>query len=194
MSFLSNLFGPKVKKKEVLLLKPTDFRGEVIPVESESDRGVYTRKVKGISRTFFKFGPAWNFPNVIRFIGVEGTPLTAHPTTEGFKITVRDFLKEVWGKDEEGDDYYDKLPDKLRVPVEAEYGIICGLKTVLPGENMDLTEINANSVLNENNISMMRDYAKSTPKKSNTRDIINFLIPVALGFFVGIVVQIKGWF
>lgn len=194
MSFLRNLFSPRTKKKEVLLLKPLDYRGEILPVDSESDRGVYTHKIKGVNRTFFKFGPAWTFPNVIRFLGVEGTPLTGHPTIEGFKITVRDFLKEVWGKDEDGNDFYDKLPDNLRTPIESEYGIICGLKTVMPDERMDLTEINANSVLNESNIAMMRDYAKSTPKKNTVRDTINFLLPVLFGFFLGIVVQMKGWF
>ena len=188
-------FAPSLKKKEVLLLRPLDYRGETLPVDNETDRGVYCRKIKGVSRLFFKFGPAWTFPNVIRFLGVEGTPITAHPTIEGLKIPLEDFLREVWKKDEKDNEYYyDKLPDHLRLPLETDIGVICGLKATMPDESMDLKSLNADALLKESDAAQMKEFGKSTPKKDWKRDMTTFIIPAALGFFAGIVVQLKGWF
>ncbi|OGN91079.1 MAG: hypothetical protein A2Z70_00745 [Chloroflexi bacterium RBG_13_48_17] len=182
-------FAPSLKKKEVLLLRPLDYRGETLPVENETDRGVYCRKIKGVNRLFFKFGPAWTFPNVIRFLGVEGTPITAHPTIEGVKIPIKDFLLEVWPKGA-----YDAMPDTLKNPIETDIGVICGIKATMPDENMDLESLNADALLKEADAAQMKEFGKSTPKKDWKRDMTTFLIPAALGFFAGIVVQLKGWF
>lgn len=181
--------GPPRKRKEVLLLRPLDFRGEVHKVERETDHGIHCVKSHGVKPFFFKWGPAWTFPTLIRFIGVEGTPMTAHPTLEGMKIKVSDFLKEVWPPDT-----YEKLPDDLRNPIETDYGFICGIKATMPDEGMDLAGLQADAVLTESDIYHMENFGKHRPKKEVLRDIVNMLIPIALGFFAGIVAQSKGWF
>jgi len=181
--------GPPRKRKEVLLLRPLDFRGEVHKVERETEHGIHCVNSGGVKPFFFKWGPAWTFPNLIRFIGVEGTPMTAHPTLEGMKIKISDFLKEVWPPGS-----YEKLPDKLRNPIETDYGFICGIKATMPDETMDFTGLQADAVLTESDIYHMENFGKYRPKKEILKDLIPTLILIVLSFFTGMLAQMKGWF
>ena len=180
------------KKKEVLLLRPLDFRGEVLRVERETDNGLHCSKYEGVKHMFFKFGPAWTFSDTIRFLGVEGTPLTAHPTLDGLKIPISDFLREVWPENT-----YEKLPNELRNPIESDYGIICGIKAIMPDETLDedIKSIKADSILLEQDIMQMENFGKSTPKKTIlSRDTLMSIIIGILCFIAGAYSNLKGWF
>lgn len=194
MSLLDRLMGrtPR-KRKTVKLLRPLDYRGEDYPVKLESEKGFHCKASGGVEKLFIKWGPAWTFPNEIVAFGVEGTPLIAHPTLEGVKIPVKDWLRETWGKDEMGDFYYDKLPDDLRNPVETDMGIICGIKATMPDEDMDLSSIEIDSILRESDAAQMREFGKSTPKKNALKDNLTMIIAMALSFFVGMLAEMKGW-
>jgi len=186
-----NLFGsPKQRKKTVKLLRPLDFRGENFPVkrDGETDKGFHCKQKGGLEKLFIKWGPSWSFPDGIEAFGVEGTPLTAHPTLEGVKIPVSDFLKEIWTED-----VYNNLPDKLRIPVESDIGIICGIKATMPGEDMDLSQIETSSILRESHAANIKNYGLSTPKKNALRDNLMTLIIGGLCFFFGMLAQMKGW-
>ena len=184
-----NLFGsPKQRKKTVKLLRPLDYRGENFKVNTETDKGFHTKGPGGIEKLFIKWGPSWNFPDGIEAFGVEGTPLTAHPTLEGVKIPVSDFLKLAWT-----DEVYDNLPDKLKFPVESDLGIICGIKATMPGEDMDLSQIDTSSILRESHAANIKNYGLSTPKKNALKDNIITLVAMALSFFVGMLAQMKEW-
>ena len=183
-----NLFGPKRVKKTVKLLRPLDYRGEDFKVSLETTVGFHCKQKGGADKLFIKWGPAWTFPNEIIAFGVEGTPLTAHPTLEGVKIPVNEFLKAVWP---EG--IYDNLPDHLRNPVETDMGIICGIKATMPGESMDLSQIDTASILRESHAIQIKEYGKSTPKKNALRDNLVTIVAMVLSFFVGMLAQMKGW-
>ena len=188
MNILERLTGPRRVKKTVKLLRPLDYRGENFPVKMESEKGFHCKAVGGVEKLFIKWGPVWTFPGGIEAFGVEGTPLTAHPTLEGVKIPVSDFLKEIWTEE-----VYDNLPDKLRNPIEGDVGIICGIKATLPGEDMVLSGLEINSILRESDAAQMREFGKSTPKKNVLKDNLVTLIAMALSFFVGMLAEMKGW-
>ena len=61
-------------KKEVMLLRPNDNRYATLPVDRETDEGVYCKKVDGIQYRFYKTGPGWT-GGMVRFLGVEGLSL-----------------------------------------------------------------------------------------------------------------------
>jgi len=188
MMKLPNPFNPSLKRKEILLLRPLDFRGETLPVGTETDKGLYCKKINGVSKLFFKFGPAWTFPHMIRFLGVEGTPITAHPTIEGIKIKVSDFLKEVWPPGT-----YEKMPEELRNPIETDYGVICGLKATMPDENLDLGSLDVDALLRESDAAQMKDFGESTPKKNFVKDNLPILVFGFLCFIAGAFANLKKW-
>ena len=193
MSFLDRFIGkPRRMKKTVKLLRPLGFRGENfrVPPDGETAKGFHCKSPSGKGeKLFIKWGPSWTFPDGIEAFGVEGTPLTAHPTLEGIKIPVSDFLQETWGKD-----VYDNLPDKLRTPIETDMAVICGIKATMPGEDMDLSQIETSSILRESHAANIKNYGLSTPKKNALTDNLITIVAMALSFFVGMLAQMKGWF
>jgi len=191
MSITDRIFGPKRMKKTVKLLRPLGFRGENfrVPPDGETEKGFHCKSPGGKGeKLFFKWGPTWSFPDGIEAYGVEGTPLTAHPTLEGLKIPVSDFLQETWGKE-----VYDNLPDKLRTPIETDMAVICGIKATMPGEDMDLSQIETSSILRESHAANIKNYGLSTPKKNALTDNLITIVAMALSFFVGMLAQMKGW-
>ena len=208
MSIIDNLLNkfkgqPRRMKKTVKLLRPLGFRGENfrVPPDGETEKGFHCKTPSGKGeKLFIKWGPTWNFPDGIEAYGVEGTPLTAHPTLEGVKIPVSEYLREAWGKEKiilddgsEIEDYiYDRLPDKLRTHTE-NMGVICGIKATMPGEDMDLSQIETSSILRESHAANIKNYGLSTPKKNSLTDNLITIVAMALSFFVGMLAQMKGW-
>lgn len=196
MSLLDRLMGRTPRtRKTVKLLRPLDYRGEDFPVKLETEKGFHCKVAGGVEKLFIKWGPSWTFPNEIVAFGVEGTPLTAHPTLENVKIPISDWLREAWGKHEDGSgDYiYDRLTDRMRNIVETDMGIICGIKATMPDENMDISSLEIDSILREADAAQMREFGKSTPKKNALRDNLTMIIAMALSFFVGMLAEMKGW-
>jgi len=194
MSFLDRFIGkPRRMKKTVKLLRPLDYRGETFKVKLESENGYHCQASEGTEKLFIKWGPSWTFPGEIVAFGVEGTPLTAHPTLDNLEIPVSDFLREVWGKHEDGDYVYDHFDVEMRNKVESDIGIICGIKATMPDKNIDVSSIDIDNILREADAAQMREFGKYKPKKNALTENMITLVAMALSFFVGMLAQMKGW-
>jgi len=183
--------GPPRKRKEVLLLRPTDHRATSLKVKRETDVGLQCAKNEGIEYRIFKHGPAWSFPDADRFICVEGVPMTTYiaENKDIVTATIPEFLKFAWGDEK----LYNKLPENLKEPLEGKWA---STVTVLPEEKEiphGLDKLRAAAILREHIMGMFEDFAISTPKKDKIKELATFIIPIALGFFAGIVANIKGW-
>jgi len=186
--------GKSKRRKEALLLRPADHRAAVLKVKRETDVGLQCAKYEGLEYRIFKHGPAWSFPNMDRFLVVEGTPVTTYinEEEENHSVTVQEFLKFAWGDEK----FYNKLPDNLKEPLEGKWGATVTVKPVEiePGVEKILDKIKAGGLLREHNIGVFEDFAESKPKRDKMKDLITFMTPILLGFFAGIVVTMKGWF
>ena len=186
-------FGrPQRKRKEVLLLSPSDHRGSTLKISRETDVGLKCAKHEGVEYRIFKHGPAWGFPDADRFVCIEGTPMTTFivENKEVKKLSIPDFLKFAWGDEK----LYNKLPGNLKEPLEGKWAATV---TVLPEEKEiphGLDKLRAAAILREHIMAMFEDFANSEPKKDKIKELAAFIIPIALGFFAGIVANIKGWF
>lgn len=183
------------KRKQVILLRPKDHRGEELKVNRETDVGVQCDRHEGVVYRIFKHGPAWSFPRLDRFLAIEGEPMTSYVTEDDEKTeaTVPAFLRLAWG-----DDAYDRLPSSLRDPLMGtENHKWAATVTVEPSEldeALGLDKLKAAAILKEHNIGMFEDFAHAEPKKDKLKTLVTQLMPVLLGFFIGVVVNTKGWF
>jgi len=184
-----NLFNRNPgKKKTVAWLRPLDFRGEELAVKSESEKAVYCKTNDGKEKMFFNWGPAWTFANKILFFGVVGIPLTAHPSINGMKIPLKDFLTEVWPKGT-----YEKLNPTLKTPIESEMGVICAIDATLPDANLGLDKLEITSIMKESYTVQLKEFGKQTQKKDMVRENLITIIAMILSFFVGAFAVTKGW-
>jgi len=188
------LFG-KSKRREVFLLRPKDHRADEFRVSRETDVGLQCAKHEGVVWRIFKHGPAWGFPKVDRFLAIEGEALTSYVTEDDDKVeaTVPEFLELAWGKQA-----YDRLPSSLKDPLMGtENHKWAATVTVAPNEfdeDLGLDKLKAAAILKEHNIGMFEDFARAEPKKDKLKTLITQIMPILLGFFAGMVFQIKGWF
>jgi hypothetical protein len=184
------------KKKEVLLLRPVDHRGAKLNVKRESDAGLKCHKYEGIEYLVYKHGPGWSFAKEDKFLAVEGTPITTYISQDDElkEVSVLEFLRFAWGDT----NYYNRLPDELKDLLEGTGDHRwAATVTVKPQEldpMLELDPLKAQAILREHNIEMMEDFAQAEPKRDKLKDALTTMIPILLGFFAGIVAQMKGWF
>jgi len=184
-----NLFSRNpTKKKIVAQLRPLDFRGEEHNVKTETDRAIHCKTKDGKDKMFFKWGPAWTFPNKILFLGVDGTPLTASPSVKGLKIPIKDFLTEVWPKGT-----YEKLKPELKTPIEGEIGVICAIDAAMPDAALGLDKLEITSIMKESYTVQLKEFGKQVLKKDMVRENLITIIAMALSFFCGAFASMKGW-
>ena len=183
------------KGKEVYVLNPKDHRGFELKVNRETDVGCKCDKYEGVEYQLFKLGPGWSFPNADRFFTHEGIPMTTYfIEEEEHSVTVPEFLKFAWGGNEQGENLYSKLPTHLKEPLEGKWLATVTVKPIELDPTLGLDRIKANAILREHNIEMMEDFARSEPKPEKLKKMMETILPLALGFFAGIVANMKGWF
>jgi hypothetical protein len=177
-----------------MLLRPNDLRYTEIPVKRETDMGLECAKHEGILWRFFKSGPAWSGDRDVKFLACEGTPLVSYIQEDKKAATssVPEFLKLAWDPQ-----VIDKMPKELIGQLDGRgahrWGATVTVKPVIPDKSLGLDQVMADAILRESDITMLEDYAKSTPRRDKIKDLANFLIPILLGFFAGMVVQQRGW-
>jgi len=165
-------------KREVMLLRPNDNRFTDLPVERETDEGVYCGKVDGIQYRFYKTGPGWT-GKIVRFLGVEGTPLISYiKSRKSVTTTVEKFLRFKWG-----DKSYDKLPNALRKPLEKGTGVIVTIDPVIPNKKYKLDQVMADAILKESDIANLEEFGKGTPRKETMRQLTADAFKILLGAF-----------
>ena len=166
------------QKREVMLLRPNDGRFATLPIIRETDKGLYCKKHDGIQYRFYKTGPGWT-EQIVRFLGVEGTPLVAY-IKKGNEVTttVSEFLRFVWG-----DKPYDKLPDDLRKPIEKGTGVIVTVDPIIPDKEYKLDRVTADAVLAESDRANLDEFGKGTPKKEGFKQLTMDLSKIFLGAF-----------
>ena len=176
-------------RKEVMLLNPNDGRFATLPVDRETDEGLYCKKVGGVQHRFYKTGPGWT-GGLIRFIGVEGTPLISYiKKKEDVKTTVEEFLRFKWG-----DGPYDKLPNALRKPIEKGTGIVVTIDPIIPDKKYKLDQVMADAILTESDIANLDEFGKGTPKKETMKELVANTIQILLGAFAMYFAVNQGWF
>lgn len=166
-------------RREVMLLRPNDNRFTTIPVERETDEGIYGKKVDKIKYRFYKSGPGWT-EKIVRFLAVEGTPLISYikEGTKRIKTTIPEYLKFAWT---EG--VYNKLTDDLKKPLEEGVGIIVTVSPIIPKEDFGLDRLKADAILKESDVANLGEFGKGTPKKEGLKDFMTDAIKFLTGAF-----------
>lgn len=166
-------------KREVMLLRPNDGRFATLPIIKETDEGLYCKKMDGISYRFYKTGPGWT-ERIVRFLGVEGTPLISYIKAGDIKITttVSEFLRFKWG---EGP--YDKLPPALKKPLEEGTGLIVNVNPIIPDKGFGLDRVMADAILSESDRANLDEFGKGTPKKEGFKQLTMDVTKILLGAF-----------
>ena len=173
-----NLSKKKTLQKEVMLLRPNDGRYTTLPLDRETDEGLYCKKRDGISYRFYKTGPGWT-ERMVRFLGVEGTPLISYiKAGENITTTVSEFLRFKWG-----DGPYNKLPDALRKPIEEGTGLIVTVDPIIPKKEFGLDRVMADAVLAESDRANLDEFGKGTPKKEGMKQLTLDISKILLGAF-----------
>jgi len=165
-------------KREVMLLRTNDNRYTTLPVTRETDEGLYCKKVDGVEYRFYKTGPGWT-ERMVRFLGVEGTPLISYvKAAENVSTTISKFLRFKWG-----DGPYDKLPAALRKPLEEGTGIIVNIDPIIPEKGFGLDRVMADAILAESDRANLEEFGKSTPKKEGLKQLTMDASKILLGAF-----------
>ena len=166
-------------KKSVLLLRPNGFRKTTLPLDRETDEGLYCKRVGGINYRFYKTGPGWTEKDVI-FLGVEGTPLISYikKGSKRVKTTIEEFLRFKWG-----DGPYNKLPASLKKPLEEGTGIIVTIDPIIPDKGYGLDQVMADAILRESDIANLDELGKGTPKKEAMKELAANIFQILLGAF-----------
>ena len=176
-------------RREVMLLRPNDNRYATLPVDRETDEGVYCKKVDGIQYRFYKTGPGWT-GSMVRFLGVEGTPLISYIKSKKEVVTtVSEFLRFKWG-----DKAYDKLPNALKKPLEKGTGIIVNIDPIIPDKKYNLDQVMADAILKESDVANLEEFGKGTPKKETMKELVANAIQILLGAFAMYFAVNQGWF
>ncbi len=165
-------------KREVMLLRPNDGRFATLPIEKETDEGLYCKRRDGISYRFYKTGPGWT-ERIVRFLGVEGTPLISW-IQEGNDVTttIEKFLRFKWG-----DGPYNKLPDSLKKPIEEGTGLIVNVMPIIPAKEYGLDRVMADAILSESDKANLDEFGKGTPKKEGFKQLTLDITKILLGAF-----------
>jgi len=181
-------FRSEALKREVMLLRPNDGRFATLPIEKETDEGLYCKEVDGINYRFYKTGPGWT-EKIVRFLGVEGTPLISY-IKEGNKITttVSEFLRFKWG-----DAPYDKLPDALKNPIENGTGLIVNIDPIIPDKTFGLDRVMADAVLAESDMANLNEFGKGTPQKEGLKQLTMDISKILLGAFAMYFIVSQGY-
>lgn len=178
-------------RKEVLLLRPRDRRGEALPVTQETDRSLKCGKSNPIHR-FIKVGAGYVFniggTMVTRFFGIEGSAFTATLGSGLMKGTIPDYLREVWGKEQ-----YEKIPLDMRSPLESgKIGIIIEPEPI-SGKEHGLPDLTSDEVDDESDhVMLSRIAAAQAP--STKREFYQMLVGIAIGFGAAAILLRLGWF
>ena len=177
-------------KREVMLLRPNDSRFADLPIARETDEGLYCRKVDGINYRFYKTGPGWTGSGLVRFLGVEGTPLISYiKQSEYVKTSIEKFLRYAWG-----DKVYEKLTDDLKRPLEDGTGLVVTVDPIIPEKKYSLDRVKADSILKESDIANLEEFGKGTPKKEAMKDLAMNVVQILLGAFAMYFAVNQGWF
>ena len=175
-------------KKSVLLLRPRDHRGDIIPVEKETVFGLSCKKTNGVNYNFFKYGPSWNFKDGIRFLAVEGSVYTARVSAMGEEIreTLANTLKMLWGEET-----YMKLPKQIRAKVEdGTVGVI--VKPTPINEEEGIIPMSQDDLLNEEDAEMLKRLTEGEKIGTTAKDMLFVGMAVICGVFAGYLIAIKG--
>lgn len=168
--------------KKVLLFQPNGNRLQELKVTKETELAVIAENTDGSEYRVYKHAPAWNCEKDVKFLAVEGEPVTAYidATEESTWVTIKEFLEKIWTKD-----ILDNLPETLKLPLEAKW---LSQITVVPTEiNKDAYDtlgiLRADLLLHDANVEMFNDAAAATEKENKVDNIVDFLIKAALGAF-----------
>ena len=177
-------------RKEVMLLRPNDGRFATLPVDRETDEGLYCKKVGGVQHRFYKTGPGWSGGGLVRFLGVEVTPLISYIKKKlEVTTTIEEFLRFKWG-----DGPYDKLPKTLKNPLEKGTGIVITIDPIIPNKKYNLDQVMADAILTESDIANLDEFGKGTPKKETMKELVANAIQILLGAFAMYFAVNQGWF
>lgn len=178
--------------KEVLLLRPRDKRGLVVPIAQETDLGLICKKTGGIMRRFLKAGCAWTFTIrgkvVTRFIGLEGTAYTAIlKGKEIVNISLEEALRIVWD-----DDFYDKIPPERKEAVEKDkWGITIEVSPIVEEEE-GLIPMSSDDLHDADDDVVLSKIAKGA-NPSAKREIYQFAMGAIAGGFLVYLSVMQGW-
>lgn len=165
-------------RREVMLLRPNDGRFTTLPIERETDEGLYCKIRDGIKYVFYKTGPGWT-ERIVRFLAVEGTPLVSWVKAgDDVKTTISEFLKFKWGEK-----VYNKLSDELRKPLEEGTGVIVTVDPIIPDKSFGLDRVSADAILKESDRANLDEFGKGTPKKEGMKDFMTDAIKFLTGAF-----------
>jgi len=165
-------------KKVVLLLRPRDKRGIVIPVVKETDRILECKKVSGVTHRYLKNGPGWTFPDKTIFIAEEGIAYTA-TLVKGNPINVSllTALKSLFGEDE-----YKKIPPKLKDIIEHhQWGVVVNIQG--KPEDAKLPSLSPEAV-NDTRYEALLNFLVKTLKAKAKFDWTMLLLGIFAGFAV----------
>jgi len=162
-----------------MLCRPNNGRFVDIPIARETDKGVYCRKLDGLNYRFYKTGPGWTGSNLVRFLGVEGTPLISYiKQSECVKTSIEKFLRFAWS-----DKVYDKLTDDLKRPLEDGTGLVVTVNPIIPDKGFGLDRVMADSILKESDMANLEEFGKGTPKKETMKELAANIFQILLGAF-----------
>lgn len=172
-------FRDKGLKKTVMLCRPNDGRFVDLPVARETDKGLYCKKVEGINYRFYKTGPGWTGSGLVRFLGVEASPLISYiKDSEYVKTNIEKFLRFAWG-----DKVYDKLSNDLKRPLEDGTGLVFTVDPIMPDKDYGLDRVMADSILKESDIANLEEFGKGTPRKETMKELAMNIFQILLGAF-----------
>ena len=180
-----------MSSKEITYFIPNGYRYMDIPVETEGDLALISQPVDETIYRLWKHGPAWTGRRGVRFLAVDGEPVTAiiDEYEETRWASIKDFLTLLWGQE-----VLDKLPPALRGPLEAKW---LSQITVVPVDvdaaaRVTLDEAKADIILWDNNIRQFQEAGKYTEEKSTQDNIVDFLMKAAVGGFVVLLLIMRG--
>ena len=180
--------GKITQNVEIDVLRPTDKRGFTVKGERETDIAIETKAYGKTKYMVWKHGAGWNFKDKVKYLAIEGEPLTTYVTDDNEEriATVPEFIKLVWGED--GEVLYGNLPDHLRSPLEDKSWL--ATVTVKPSEALTalgektLDDLKIQEMLKESSIEIANDVAKTSDKERGWSPILRQIYLIGFGAFL----------
>lgn len=179
-----SLRSKRSTKKDVFIMRPTDYRVLPLKVEEETANALITELVGETELIVWKHGPGWNRPDGgAMFLAVEGMPVTTYitQTKERVETSLVDFLRMILG------DKYDRLVPAIKDPIETNnYAATVTIEPV-PIEDAAreiLDRVKAGEILKEASIRQLKDFGEAEPTKDAGEIWMNRILWLGLGAFI----------